>query len=167
MLDASASTDADGATLSYQWDFDDGNHASGIRTHHVYQFPGTYKVTLTAEDDGPVDKMRDSDELVVTVNAVPNIAPVASVAGPTAVKKGEIVRFDASASGDADGNILRYRWDFGDGGTSEDARPQHAFHDAGTYRVRLTVTDDGNVPASTATEIETTVSDTVADGGVQ
>ena len=111
--------------------------------------------------------MRASDELVVTVNAVPNTAPVASVAGPTAVKKGEIVRFDASASGDADGNILRYRWDFGDGGTSEDARPLHAFHDAGSYRVRLTVTDDGNVPASAGAEIETTVTDAVAGGGVQ
>ena len=59
---------------------------------------------------------------------------MAAAGGPAAAKTGEIVRFDGTASSDADGNILDYRWEFGDGGTSSDARPLHAFHDAGTYQ---------------------------------
>jgi PKD repeat protein len=50
--------------------------------------------------------------------------------------------FDSSGSGDSDGTITSYAWDFGDGDTSTDAAPAHSFGADGSYDVKLTVTDD-------------------------
>ncbi|MFI1226331.1 MULTISPECIES: S8 family serine peptidase [unclassified Streptomyces] len=50
--------------------------------------------------------------------------------------------FDASGSTDPDGDIASYAWDFGDGAKGEGAKPSHTYTKAGTYAVKLTVTDD-------------------------
>lgn len=50
--------------------------------------------------------------------------------------------FDASGSTDPDGSIASYAWDFGDGAKGEGAKPSHTYTKAGTYAVKLTVTDD-------------------------
>jgi len=72
-----------------------------------------------------------------------NEAPTASFdfspANPTV---GEDVTFDAAGSGDTDGEIVAYRWDFGDGTTFEGVSGTHAYSDAGDYTVTLTVEDD-------------------------
>jgi len=47
------------------------------------------------------------------------------------------VRFDATASSD----VVSYSWDFGDGGTSTEEDPTHAFLDTGYFRVVLVVTN--------------------------
>ncbi|MCP4567464.1 MAG: PKD domain-containing protein, partial [FCB group bacterium] len=44
---------------------------------------------------------------------------------------------------DADGNIVSYAWDFGDGNNSMERNPVHTYETAGTYSVSLTVADDG------------------------
>lgn len=51
------------------------------------------------------------------------------------------VTFDASASTDADNDIVRYAWDFGDGQTGEGKMARHAYAKEGSYVVVLTVTD--------------------------
>lgn len=163
-FDGSASTDSDGSILSYVWDFDDGHGATGIKTRHIYQFPGRYQVTLKVTDDEPEAlRLSGHDSLTVQVNPAPNGAPtaVAGILGDDwTVARGEIVRFDGSQSSDPDGNIMAYAWDFGNGGQSPDAKPVHAFHDTGTFDVRLIVTDDGD-PVQTD---EATVTITVVEG---
>jgi PKD repeat protein len=52
--------------------------------------------------------------------------------------------FDASASTDPDGFIMRYNWDFGDGSTAYGKTVSHTFATAGTYSVVLTVMDELN-----------------------
>src|SRR6185312_268386 len=59
--------------------------------------------------------------------------------------------FTSAGSGDADGTLTSYAWDFGDGTTSNAQVPSHAFPTDGVYTVTLTVTDDDGVPA-TATQ---------------
>ncbi|EMA68626.1 glycoside hydrolase family protein [Halorubrum aidingense JCM 13560] len=55
-FDASASTDADGSIASYEWDFGDGETASGESVTHAYDSAGDYDVTLTVtDDDGATD----------------------------------------------------------------------------------------------------------------
>lgn len=157
-FDATETADPDGSILSYVWDFGDGHRASGIETHHVYQFPGRYKVTLTVVDDDVAEqRLTASTTHVVDIALPQNMAPAASAGADLVVARGEIVQFDGSRSSDKDGNVMAYAWDFGDGGTSPDARPVHAFHVAGTYQVELTVTDDGTPARSATSKLVVTV----------
>ncbi|MFI7589617.1 PKD domain-containing protein [Spongisporangium articulatum] len=68
-----------------------------------------------------------------------NQAPTAAfTATPTALA----VAFDGSGSTDADGTVASYAWDFGDNTTGTGVAPSHTYAAAGTYTVKLTVTDD-------------------------
>ncbi len=60
------------------------------------------------------------------------------------------VRFDGSGSSDPDSAVISYRWDFGDGTTSDEVRPTHTFAGHGQYSVRLTVTDEANASATSS-----------------
>lgn len=71
--------------------------------------------------------------------------PVASFsANPTQGNPPLEVIFDASASYDPDGKIVRYRWDFGDGDSDTTTYPttSHIYIKKGTHTAKLTVTDD-------------------------
>ncbi len=82
--------------------------------------------------------------------APPNAAPVAVAAGSC-----EALACDFSSVGsrDSDGTIASYAWNFGDGKTGTGATPAHTYTAAGTYTVRLTVTDDDGATASTTTTV--------------
>lgn len=69
----------------------------------------------------------------------PNEAPSAAFAS-TATDLS--AAFDGSASTDADGSIVSYGWDFGDGHSGAGVRPAHTYDEVGAYQVTLTVTDD-------------------------
>lgn len=65
----------------------------------------------------------------------------------------EPITFDAGRSFD-DGTITDYRWSFGDGTTATGRRVDHVFPTAGTYTVRLTVTDDQHTTDSVDRTVE-------------
>jgi heat shock protein HslJ len=56
---------------------------------------------------------------------------------------GQVVVFDGSAS-TGQVPLVSWKWDFGDGTTASGIVVQHTFRDAGTFTVRLTVTDQRN-----------------------
>ena len=60
--------DANGDTLTYQWEFGDGATSSDVSTQHLYAFKGTYVVKLTVTDtrDGQTIK-----EWTILVEEVP------------------------------------------------------------------------------------------------
>ena len=85
-------------------------------------------------DDKPVEPTLEA----------PNQLPTASF---SAQANRLVMQFDGSASTDADGRIIGYRWNFGEpavGGENQSAeqKPQHTYQASGTYTVTLTVTDD-------------------------
>jgi PKD repeat protein len=80
-----------------------------------------------------------------------NQAPVAVVGTPTC--QGFACLFDGSASSDADGSIVGYAWDFGDGNPGSGPTPSHVYGAAGSYTVRLTVTDNDGGTASTSRQV--------------
>ncbi|MGY5343324.1 S8 family serine peptidase [Paenibacillus glucanolyticus] len=83
-----------------------------------------------------------------------NQDPVAVIQAPSNAKKKKNVEFDARSSVDEDGEIVSYVWDFGDGSTASKAKVKHKFNNAGTYTVRLTVTDnEGGVNSAVHTII--------------
>jgi hypothetical protein len=75
---------------------------------------------------------------------------------PTQPRPGQDVAFDASRSFDADGFIVSYKWDFGDGATKTNTTSIGETHDylgGGTYFVTLTVTDNSNQQQSITKKI--------------
>lgn len=89
--------------------------------------------------------------LITPVRDGVNMPPVAVVNGPYSGEEGESISFSSEGSNDPDGNIVEYRWDFGDGQTSASADPSYTYSEPGTYTVTLRVTDDKG-----ATNIATT-----------
>jgi DNA/RNA endonuclease G (NUC1) len=92
----------------------------------------------------------DPIEIAVESNTVP---PVAAVDGPYNGITNETIEMSAAGSTDADaGQALTYAWDFGDGATGSGLNVTHSFATAGTFTVRLIVTD----PLTLADTITTT-----------
>lgn len=60
-FDGSGSSDADGDSLTYRWDFGDGHQANGEIVTHAYAKAGKYTVTLTVRDgNGGVSRDRQT-----------------------------------------------------------------------------------------------------------
>ncbi len=57
------------------------------------------------------------------------------------------------ASADEDGSVTGRSWRFGDGAGSEETDPAHVYEAAGTYAVRLTVTDDDGATDESSTQV--------------
>ena len=140
-FDGSASTDPDGSVMNYAWNFGDGNTGTGVGPVHIYTTPGTYTVQLTVTDDsGDTGSSQTTADIVELIP--PLQAPVADAGGPYNGTADVAIQFDGSGSTDADGNIVSYAWNFGDGNTGSGVNPAHTYTAAGTYTVQLTVTDD-------------------------
>ena len=76
------------------------------------------------------------------VTRVTNFTPEAKAGHRVRGLPGVPVQFNGSQSFDADGTIVSYAWDFGDGSTGAGSQVSHAYAAPGTYTVTLTVTDD-------------------------
>jgi PKD repeat protein len=61
--------------------------------------------------------------------------------------------FDGTASTDPDGTITAWNWDFGDGATGSGATTSHQYAAAGSYQVRLTVTDNQGATGTTTSTV--------------
>jgi len=82
-----------------------------------------------------------------------NRAPVADAGVDRTGDEGQTLAFDGGGSADPDGDPLSYFWDFGDGITSTERAPSHAYADNGTYSVTLTVEDGRGLAATDALEV--------------
>ncbi|WP_461170385.1 PKD domain-containing protein [Arthrobacter sp. Z1-15] len=81
-------------------------------------------------------------------NAVPVARITSTIDGSNVVLSGE-------GSTDADGRIVSYQWDLGNGATAEGERVQHAFAEGGDHVVTLTVTDDAGARATATATVVT------------
>ncbi len=136
-FDASTSTDSDGTVASYVWDFADGSAAgSGKTSTHTYAAAGSYAVKLTVTDDkGATDTITETVTVAAAANVAPTAAFTSSVTGLTAA-------YDAAGSADSDGTIASYAWTFGDTSSGTGKTATRTYTTAGTYAVKLTVSDD-------------------------
>jgi len=94
-----------------------------------------------------------------------NMGPQAIFDWEGDVDEGETFHVDGSGSSDADGYIVSYRWNFGDGNAADGAVADHAYADDGNYTVRLTIQDDGGSIGTATRRIEVHNRDPVVDAG--
>jgi PKD repeat protein len=113
-----------GATVAFLW-------ACGGGGDEAAQAPAGQPAAtqVQAEDDWDDD---DYEELDVWIEAEPD-------EGPPPLR----VHFTSEVeSEEENGGPYRYKWDFGDGGSSTEANPDYTYKKLGEYTVTCLVTDD-------------------------
>jgi immune inhibitor A len=149
--------------LQYAWDFGVLNaNSTLLKPEYTYVDSGDYSVKLTVTDEANVT-------VTVTQTVQVIIKPVASF---TATKSNLVVSLQSTSIKGF--GALSYAWDFGDSSViATNAATSHAFAAAGTYAVKLTVTDSlGNVHSATqnivvtaAVPVVTSAADNGGGGG--
>lgn len=143
-----------GDSVAYSWNWGDNTALStgSAPSAHAFAAPGSYVITLTTTDG-----WGDLATTTRTVNlAEPpgNTAPVPSFTASCASYT--TCTFNSAATTDAQGDVIRYAWTFGDTGTSTSANPSRTYAAPGTYLVTLTTTDVWGKSASTSQNVTMT-----------
>ena len=112
--------------LSFLWDFGDGITSTLTSPMHLYSLPDIFDVSLSATDLCGTGSFTDQ----VTTSCT---APTASFAWQTDAM---LVSFTDQSAGT---QPLAYSWDFGDGSTSTEQSPTHAYATPGRYSAHLIV----------------------------
>jgi gliding motility-associated-like protein len=135
---ATVFTDQSTSTLaisSWLWNFGDGSTSILQSPTHTYTVSGTYTVTLTVTNSGGCSAISTSQTIQINAQAVAEF----TYSSPACT--GQPVTFtDASTS--ADGSILKWIWDYGDGEIDtllNNATHTHTYITAGTYTATLQV----------------------------
>ncbi|MBK7433976.1 MAG: PKD domain-containing protein [Chitinophagaceae bacterium] len=120
--------------LSYQWDFGDGNTSTLPDPVHTFGV-GSYTIQLVITTiGGCTDTVRVTDGIIASTKPTANFS-----ANPRDVCAHTNVLFtDLSI-----GNVTRWFWTFGDGGTSTEQNPVHMYEDTGYFHVQLVVWNNG------------------------
>ena len=136
---------------AYNWDFGDGNTATGPQANHTYSQVGDFTVTLTVADN---QGQQASTSQTVSVTPKPQPDPLtARISGPNQGQAGQSLTFDAQSSTSA-APLNSIQWDFGDG-TSDGGNlvVNHVYQNPGTYTVLLTLANDVGQNNTTAQQV--------------
>lgn len=125
---------------SWLWEFGDGGTSTDPNPYHQYNASGLYSVTLTVNTLFGSAFATKPNFIIVSQKVGPEANFAASELAPYL---NQPVRFtDLSYPGSAP--VTNWLWEFGDGTTSREQSPVHAFAAVGVYNVKLTVyTRDG------------------------
>ena len=128
---ATSFTDSSTTHNKQVWDFGDGNSSSSKNPLHAYATTGSFKVGLAIMNAaGCVDTARTS---IV-------IAPVPNAHWTTSKIAKRIYKFNAD---DSTFSNSSYTWDFGDSSSSNGHTSTHAYVSDSTYKVILTLNNNG------------------------
>jgi chitodextrinase len=145
----------------------DNTGGSGVRAYYIFRdnayvaqvaapattFPDkgvtggrVYRYLVSAFDHAGNQSMASN---AATVSTPPcNYPPTANAGSDLSGTTATTMTLDGGASADADGTIVTWSWNFGDGTTGSGSRPTHHYTAAGTYVASLTVVDDDGASAT-------------------
>jgi glucose/arabinose dehydrogenase len=100
----SNSSDPDGNSLTYSWNFGDGTTSTSANAVHRYSDPAvkTYIATLTVKDPSGLSS---SASVNVTVGSLPPQATIFTPVEGTTANVGDVVNFSGAATDPDDGNL--------------------------------------------------------------
>ncbi len=115
--------------FTYVWDFGDGTTSTLPNPTHHYNISGTFTVTLLATNSFGCQDVKIRN-LYITVFPKPDATITAATT--SSCDSNTIFSFNSLGPG-----IVSWFWTFGDGATSNQQNPSHAYSSAGTYSVSL------------------------------
>lgn len=122
----------------FTWNFGDNSpeekHSFSDPVQHTYAGPGTYNVKLTVSDPAYCNSPRDT---VIAIRLSPEVKAIFSTP-PKGCAPYQATFINNSMGG------LQFLWSFGDGSTSTDIAPVHAYPNPGTYTVKLLAFDSSS-----------------------
>jgi len=129
-----------GDSLSFLWDFGDGNFDTIANPKHTYNDTGTYTVGLWITDkSGCTDSLIRNDYITVFNPPAGGFTLDMLTEDCTPI----IVSFNDTSSA----NVVSWYWSFGDGQNSAEQNPTHIYANSGIYQVSLFVTDSNGCTA--------------------
>ncbi len=120
---------------SWQWDFGDGKFDTLQNPIHLYPDTGSYQVVLHVVDTNGCAN-QNTPAYVQFVKPAPSLDFSWDI-NPAAVI--DNLQFTATAQG----NVISWHWDFGDGDTANIQNPTHQYKATGQYHVTLSIVVDG------------------------
>jgi len=123
------------SVTGFSWDFKDGTplKRSGSQISHRFEKAGNYPVKLTVYTN-----TGDSNTKTLFVNvSEPEFTACFTSSRSQGIAPVKI-SFDPKCS---KGEVIEYKWDFGDGYISRAKRPSHTFEKAGKYNITLHIID--------------------------
>lgn len=123
---------------SWLWDFGDTKTSTEQNPKHIYEKPGLYTVSLKVRNQTSCETKDYKIELNIKALPLANF----SLSKPECDNP-NIVFTDLSTS--AEGKIIKWNWDFGDGKSAEkmDGAPfNYRYNAGGTYKVTLKVSSE-------------------------
>jgi parallel beta-helix repeat protein len=144
------SFDSDGYIINRTWIINESYYYDSDTIHHTFPDDGIYTITLLLTDDDNASSSQTKE--IIVKNAGP-IAGFSYYSDNGSLLKNTEINFNENAY-DADGNIIEYFWDFGDGTTSKEKEPVHIYGNNGVYKISLTVVDDDEATDSYSRNIQ-------------
>lgn len=132
-------------TITHNWSFGDGNTSTSSAPFNYYTSKGTYDVKLVVTSN---NSCKDSLTKQVKVDNI--IIPDFT---QNNVCLGDRMEFTNTTNASC-GNISSYQWQFGDGNISSQTSPTHVYSTAGSYNVRLIVTQKSGAKDTIIQQVE-------------
>ncbi len=120
-----------GTITSRSWDFGDGTAGSGLTPNHIYNFAGSYTVTLTVTSATGSYGTYSSIVEISTKPLVQFLGDVLSGCSPLTVNFTDLSVAQVGAT---------YQWNFGDNSSASAVNTSHTYLVGGVFPVKLVIT---------------------------
>jgi gliding motility-associated-like protein len=120
--------------VGYEWNFGDGNTSTAVSPTHIFA-PGIYDIQLVITTASGC-----TDTVKVLEGIKSSLKPHANF---TATPRDVCAYLPVNFQDLSTGTVNEWHWDFGDGSTSTEQNPSHAYNDTGYFNIQLIAGNDG------------------------